>query len=120
MWWSSRVISFCSAFSPVRDDPVLGVDTRAVHLSSSQSLVEPGDEYTIDEYIDRADKYMYSEKEKYHQYRDGYLRCVNMDASDGLERTVLLYWWGDILELSKCGGLSLLGILLHNIIEWVA
>ncbi len=25
---------------------------------------------TIEEYIDRADKYMYSEKEKYHQYID--------------------------------------------------
>ena len=41
-----------------------------LHASIGYAIVEPGDEYTIDEYIDRADKYMYSEKEKYHQYID--------------------------------------------------
>ena len=43
---------------------------KVLVISIGYAIVEPGDEYTIDEYIDRADKYMYSEKEKYHQYID--------------------------------------------------
>ena len=41
-----------------------------LHASIGYSLIEPGDEASIGDYIDRADKYMYSEKEKYHKYID--------------------------------------------------
>ena len=41
-----------------------------LHASIGYAIIEPGDDETIEEYIDRADKYMYSEKEKYHQYID--------------------------------------------------
>ena len=41
-----------------------------VHHYGSKAVIEPGDEGTIDDYIDRADKYMYAEKEKYHKYID--------------------------------------------------
>ena len=41
-----------------------------LHASIGYALIEPGDDATIDDYIDRADKYMYNEKEKYHKYID--------------------------------------------------
>lgn len=41
-----------------------------LHASIGYAFIEPGDDATIDDYIDRADKYMYSEKEKYHHYID--------------------------------------------------
>jgi diguanylate cyclase (GGDEF)-like protein len=41
-----------------------------LHASIGYAVIEPGDEGTIDDYIDRADKYMYAEKEKYHKYID--------------------------------------------------
>ena len=34
------------------------------------AVIEPGDEGTINDYISRADKYMYAEKEKYHKFID--------------------------------------------------
>ena len=41
-----------------------------LHASIGYAVIEPGDNLTIDDYIDRADKYMYAEKEKYHKYID--------------------------------------------------
>ena len=41
-----------------------------LHASIGYTIIEPNDEATIDDYIDRADKYMYAEKEKYHQFID--------------------------------------------------
>ncbi|MBO4635561.1 MAG: GGDEF domain-containing protein [Clostridiales bacterium] len=41
-----------------------------LHASLGYAVIAPGDDATIDQYIDRADKYMYSEKEKYHRYID--------------------------------------------------
>ena len=41
-----------------------------LHASIGYAVIEPGDDLPIDEYIDRADKYMYAEKEKYHKYID--------------------------------------------------
>ncbi len=41
-----------------------------LHASIGYAVTEPGDDASIDDYIDRADKYMYAEKEKYHQYID--------------------------------------------------
>ena len=41
-----------------------------LHASMGYAIVEPEDNESIEDYIDRADKYMYSEKEKYHQYID--------------------------------------------------
>ena len=41
-----------------------------LHASIGYTVIEPGEDLTIDNYIDRADKYMYAEKEKYHKYID--------------------------------------------------
>lgn len=41
-----------------------------LHASIGYAIIEPGDDASIDDYIDRADKYMYNEKEKYHKYID--------------------------------------------------
>ena len=41
-----------------------------LHASIGYAVIEPGDDGKIDDYIDRADKYMYAEKEKYHKYID--------------------------------------------------
>ena len=41
-----------------------------LHASIGYTVIEPGEEATIRDYIDRADKYMYAEKEKYHKYID--------------------------------------------------
>ena len=41
-----------------------------LHASIGYTVIEPGDDESIDDYIDRADKYMYAEKEKYHKYID--------------------------------------------------
>ena len=41
-----------------------------LHASVGYTVIEPGDDESIDSYIDRADKYMYAEKEKYHKYID--------------------------------------------------
>ena len=41
-----------------------------LHASVGYAIIEPGDNASIEDYIDRADKYMYSEKEKYHNYID--------------------------------------------------
>lgn len=41
-----------------------------LHASIGYAIINPGDDATIDDYIDRADKYMYNEKEKYHKYID--------------------------------------------------
>ena len=41
-----------------------------LHASIGYTVIEPGDDATIADYIDRADKYMYAEKEKYHKYID--------------------------------------------------
>lgn len=41
-----------------------------LHASIGYAIAEPGDNKTIEDYIDSADKYMYSEKEKYHKFID--------------------------------------------------
>lgn len=41
-----------------------------LHASLGYAIIEPGDEGTIDDYIDLADKSMYIEKEKMHQFMD--------------------------------------------------
>ncbi|MBP5655127.1 MAG: GGDEF domain-containing protein [Clostridiales bacterium] len=41
-----------------------------LHASIGYTIIEPGDDASIEDYIDRADKYMYSEKEKYHEFID--------------------------------------------------
>ena len=41
-----------------------------LHASIGYTVIEPGEDAAIDDYIDRADKYMYAEKEKYHKYID--------------------------------------------------
>ena len=41
-----------------------------LHASIGYTVIEPDEEATIRDYIDRADKYMYAEKEKYHKYID--------------------------------------------------
>ncbi len=41
-----------------------------LHASIGYTVIGPDDELSIDDYIDRADKYMYAEKEKYHEYID--------------------------------------------------
>ena len=41
-----------------------------LHASIGFTVIEPGEDAAIDQYIDRADKYMYAEKEKYHKYID--------------------------------------------------
>ena len=44
--------------------------TFLLHASIGYTVIEPGDDASIDDYIERADRYMYAEKEKYHQYID--------------------------------------------------
>lgn len=41
-----------------------------LHSSIGYTVIEPGEDLKIDDYIDRADKNMYAEKEKYHKYLD--------------------------------------------------
>lgn len=41
-----------------------------LHASIGYTVIEPGEDLTIANYIDRADKNMYAEKEKYHKYLD--------------------------------------------------
>ena len=41
-----------------------------LHASIGYAIIEPEDEGTIDDYIDRADKSMYEEKEKIHKIMD--------------------------------------------------
>jgi len=41
-----------------------------LHASVGYTIIEPGDDASIGNYIERADKYMYAEKEKYHKYID--------------------------------------------------
>ena len=41
-----------------------------LHASIGYSIIDPNDEGTIDDYIDRADKSMYVEKEKMHKIMD--------------------------------------------------
>ena len=41
-----------------------------LHASIGYTVIEPGEALSIDDYIDRADKNMYAEKEKYHKYLD--------------------------------------------------
>lgn len=41
-----------------------------LHASIGYTVIEPGEDLNIDDYIDRADKNMYAEKEKYHKYLD--------------------------------------------------
>ena len=41
-----------------------------LHASIGYAVAEPNDNKTIEDYIERADKYMYNEKEKYHKYID--------------------------------------------------
>ena len=41
-----------------------------LHASVGYTVIEPGDDAAIADYIERADKYMYAEKEKYHKYMD--------------------------------------------------
>ncbi len=41
-----------------------------LHASIGYAIIESGDNASIEDYIDQADKYMYSEKEKYHNYID--------------------------------------------------
>ena len=41
-----------------------------LHASLGYTVIEPGEDAPIDHYIDLADKYMYAEKEKYHQVID--------------------------------------------------
>lgn len=41
-----------------------------LHASIGYVVIEPHDEGTIDDYINRADKYMYAEKEKIHKIMD--------------------------------------------------
>lgn len=41
-----------------------------LHASIGYAIAEPGDNKTIEDYIDSADKYMYNEKEKYHKFID--------------------------------------------------
>ncbi len=41
-----------------------------LHASIGYTVIEPDEDATIDDYIDRADKYMYAEKEKYHKFID--------------------------------------------------
>ena len=41
-----------------------------LHASIGYTIIGPGEDLTIDDYIDRADKNMYAEKEKYHKYID--------------------------------------------------
>ena len=41
-----------------------------LHASIGYAVIEPDDEGTIEKYIDRADKFMYQEKEKYHKLID--------------------------------------------------
>ena len=40
-----------------------------LHASIGYAVIEPGDDASIDDYIDRADKYMYAEKEKHYRER---------------------------------------------------
>ena len=49
-----------------------------LHASIGYTVIEPGENLTIDNYIDRADKYMYAEKEKYHKYIDS----LNLQPKD--------------------------------------
>ena len=41
-----------------------------LHASIGYAVIEPGDDASIDDYIDIADKYMYAAKEKFHKYLD--------------------------------------------------
>lgn len=41
-----------------------------LHASIGYAIIEPHDEGTIEDYINRADKYMYAEKEKIHKIMD--------------------------------------------------
>ena len=41
-----------------------------LHASIGYTVIEPEEDATVDDYIGRADKYMYVEKEKYHEYID--------------------------------------------------
>ena len=50
-----------------------------LHASIGYTIIEPDEEAGIDDYIGRADKYMYKEKEKYHKYIDSAVR-QNQDS----------------------------------------
>ena len=41
-----------------------------LHASIGYAVIEPSDNASIDDYIDKADEYMYAEKEKYHKFID--------------------------------------------------
>lgn len=41
-----------------------------LHASIGYAIIEPDDGADVEDYIERADKYMYAEKEKYHEYID--------------------------------------------------
>ena len=41
-----------------------------LHASIGYTIIEPGDDAPIDSFIERADKYMYAEKKKYHEFID--------------------------------------------------
>lgn len=41
-----------------------------LHASIGYTIIEPDEDAGIDDYIERADIYMYNEKEKYHKYID--------------------------------------------------
>ena len=41
-----------------------------LHASIGYAIIEPDDDADVEDYIERADKYMYAEKEKYHKYID--------------------------------------------------
>lgn len=41
-----------------------------LHASIGYAIIEPDDDADVEDYIERADKYMYAEKEKYHEYID--------------------------------------------------
>ena len=58
--------------SMTNDFKALNLSFR-LHASIGYAVIEPSDEDTIDQYIDRADKYMYAEKEKYHKLIDSEL-----------------------------------------------
>ena len=53
-----------------------------LHASIGYAVIEPGEEDTIETYIQRADKYMYVEKEKYHKYIDSIDPPCDHDKDD--------------------------------------
>ena len=67
----SEIPGFIKKLSELMNDEFKSLNLSfMLHASIGYTVIEPGDAGTIDDYISRADKAMYAEKEKIHEIMD--------------------------------------------------